>query len=151
MAETVSYLYDNSGSLATVMDSGSGVTTTYYYVTNLQGDVIAILDSTGTMVVNYHYDAYGVLLQTGGTMAATLGILNPLTYRGYVYDHGDKGTVLLSPEESPIHRPMQKHTSQHARSNPGVGGSFLPLFFGKAGKTGEILDLFLCPCYNQPK
>ena len=87
LAETVSYLYDNSGSLATVMDSGSGVTTTYYYVTNLQGDVIAILDSTGTMVVNYHYDAYGVLLQTGGTMAATLGILNPLTYRGYVYDH----------------------------------------------------------------
>ena len=61
--------------------------TTYYYVTNLQGDVIAILDSTGTVVVNYHYDAYGVLLQTGGTMAATLGTLNPLTYRGYVYDH----------------------------------------------------------------
>lgn len=61
--------------------------TTYYYVTNLQGDVVAILDSTGTMVVNYHYDAYGVLLQTGGTMASTLGTLNPLTYRGYVYDH----------------------------------------------------------------
>ena len=68
--------------------------TTYYYVTNLQGDVIAILDSTGAMVVNYHYDAYGVLLQIGGTMAATLGTLNPLTYRGYVYDH-DTGLYYL--------------------------------------------------------
>ena len=81
--EVVDFFYDGEGRPAYFTYNNA----TYYYVTNLQGDVIAILDSTGTMVVNYHYDAYGVLLQTGGTMAATLGTLNPLTYRGYVYDH----------------------------------------------------------------
>ena len=81
--QVLNFFYDGEGRPA-YFTYGSA---TYYYVTNLQGDVIAILDSTGTMVVNYHYDAYGVLLQTGGTMAATLGTLNPLTYRGYVYDH----------------------------------------------------------------
>ena len=81
--EVVDFFYDGEGRPAYLTYNN----TTYYYVTNLQGDVIAILDSSGTVVVNYHYDAYGVLLQTGGTMAATLGMLNPLTYRGYVYDH----------------------------------------------------------------
>ena len=60
--------------------------TTYFYVTNLQGDVIAILNTTGTAVVNYTYDAWGNVLSCTGTMAATLGADNPLRYRGYVYD-----------------------------------------------------------------
>ena len=59
---------------------------TYYYVTNLQGDVIAILDSSGAMVVEYTYDAWGKPLTTTGTMASALGMVNPLRYRGYVYD-----------------------------------------------------------------
>ena len=58
----------------------------YYYVTNLQGDVIAILDSTGAAVVQYSYDAWGRPLTTSGTMSDTLGVHNPLRYRGYVYD-----------------------------------------------------------------
>ena len=81
--QTLNFFYDGEGRPVYFTCEGG----TYYYVTNLQGDVIAILDSTGTVVVNYHYDAYGVLLQTGGTMASTLGTLNPLTYRGYVYDN----------------------------------------------------------------
>ena len=59
---------------------------TYYYATNIQGDVVAILDSTGAAVVTYTYDAWGNILTTTGTMASTLGIHNPLRYRGYVYD-----------------------------------------------------------------
>ncbi len=59
---------------------------TYYYVTNLQGDVIAILDSQGNTLVTYTYDAWGNLLSTTGAMAATLGVNNLLRYRGYVYD-----------------------------------------------------------------
>ena len=53
---------------------------------NLQGDIIAILDSTGTAVVNYTYDAWGTPTGTTGSMATTLGVLNPFRYRGYVYD-----------------------------------------------------------------
>jgi RHS repeat-associated protein len=37
-------------------------------------------------VVEYKYDAWGELLQTTGTLASTLGKLNPFRYRGYVYD-----------------------------------------------------------------
>lgn len=59
---------------------------TYYYVLNLQGDVVAILNSSGEQVVGYTYDAWGKLLTTTGSMASTLGLYNPLRYRGYVYD-----------------------------------------------------------------
>ena len=58
----------------------------YYYVTNARGDVIGILNSSGTEVVTYIYDAWGNILSTSGTMASTLGTHNPLRYRGYVYD-----------------------------------------------------------------
>jgi RHS repeat-associated protein len=37
-------------------------------------------------VVEYTYDAWGKLLTTTGSMASTLGVHNPLRYRGYVYD-----------------------------------------------------------------
>ena len=53
---------------------------------NLQGDIVAILDSAGTKVVEYKYDAWGKPISKTGTMAATLGKLNPFRYRGYVYD-----------------------------------------------------------------
>ena len=58
----------------------------YYYSTNLQGDVIGIADSTSALVVRYSYDAWGKLLSITGSMADTLGVQNPLRYRGYVYD-----------------------------------------------------------------
>ena len=59
---------------------------TYYYVKNAQGDVIAIVNSSGSAVVEYTYDAWGKLLTVTGSMASTLGSHNPLRYRGYVYD-----------------------------------------------------------------
>ena len=52
----------------------------------LQGDVIALIDSNGKKVVEYKYDAWGRRLSKTGTMASTLGTLNPFRYRGYVYD-----------------------------------------------------------------
>ena len=60
--------------------------TYYYYVTDLQGDVVAIVDTNKEIVVEYLYDAWGRLLETSGTKAADLGLHNPLRYRGYVYD-----------------------------------------------------------------
>ena len=64
-----------------------GDTTTYHYELNLQGDVIAILDSFGNRVVEYTYDAWGKILSISGSMKDTLGQANPLRYRGYVYDN----------------------------------------------------------------
>ena len=60
---------------------------TYYYVTNLQGDVIAILDSIGQKVVEYVYDAWGrICSPVNYSQLAGIAWLNPLRYRGYVYD-----------------------------------------------------------------
>lgn len=58
----------------------------YSYIKNLQGDIVAILDSTGTAVVNYVYDAWGRPISKTGSMAGTLGTVQPFRYRGYVYD-----------------------------------------------------------------
>ena len=44
------------------------------------------MNSAGTAVVEYTYDAWGKPLATTGSMANTLGLHNPLRYRGYVYD-----------------------------------------------------------------
>ena len=48
--------------------------------------MIALIDSNGKKVVEYKYDAWGRRLSKTGTMASTLGTLNPFRYRGYVYD-----------------------------------------------------------------
>ena len=60
--------------------------TRYYYVTNLQGDVVAILNGSGTAVVTYTYDAWGNILTTTDTSGIGLASKNPLRYRAYVYD-----------------------------------------------------------------
>ena len=79
---TLSFTYDAAGTPLAVQYNG----TTYYYKTNLQGDILGITDGSGTEVVTYVYNAWGVILACTGTMADTLGVLNPLRYRGYVYD-----------------------------------------------------------------
>ncbi len=97
-----SYTYTYNGSQLVQMTAGSNTLyftygadgpisvtwngTTYYYVTNLQGDVVAIVNSSGTEVARYTYDAWGNLIATYGCTAGTIGYLNPLRYRGYVYD-----------------------------------------------------------------
>lgn len=80
--QTLDFAYDADGLPMSVTCNGG----TYYYVTNLQGDVTDILDSSGTSVVTYTYNAWGNILTATGTMASTLGIANPLRYRGYYYD-----------------------------------------------------------------
>ena len=52
----------------------------------MQGDIIGIYDSTGTVVVRYTYDAWGKLISITGQLANTVGVKNPLRYRGYYYD-----------------------------------------------------------------
>ncbi len=61
--------------------------TTYYYALNIQGDVVGIYDEAGNPVVTYNWDnAWGYNPIPEGVMASTLGTLNPLRYRSYVYD-----------------------------------------------------------------
>ena len=76
------FTYDADGTPLTVTLNG----TLYYYVTNLQGDVVAITNAAGEKVVTYTYSAWGAPLSCTGSEQHYLGRLNPLRYRGYVYD-----------------------------------------------------------------
>ena len=65
----------------------------YYYIRNGQGDIIGILDSSGTQIVSYVYDSWGKLVSVTDASgndksgdASFIGNLNPFRYRGYYYD-----------------------------------------------------------------
>ena len=53
----------------------------YYYITNLQGDVIAIVDSSGGIVGTYEYDAWGAIVDIVDTDNSGIVDINPLRYR----------------------------------------------------------------------
>ena len=75
------YLYHGTGLIGF---KRNGVTYTYVY--NGLGDVMEILDKDGNAVVSYLYDAWGAPISITGPMASTLGVQNPIRYRGYYYD-----------------------------------------------------------------
>ena len=79
---TIKFVYDSSSSPIYMEYNG----VIYYYEENLQGDIVAILDANGNTVVEYSYDIWGKLLGITGELADTLGVSNPLRYRGYYYD-----------------------------------------------------------------
>jgi len=58
----------------------------YYYIRNVQGDIIGLFDKTGVQIVSYNYDTWGKLISTNGSLASTVGVKNPYRYRGYRYD-----------------------------------------------------------------
>ena len=78
---TLHFTYDEIGPMSVTYDGAE-----YFYLKNAQGDVTGLVNSSGTQVVAYTYDAWGNPLTTTGSMAGTLGKLNPFRYRGYVYD-----------------------------------------------------------------
>ena len=78
----IDFLYDETGSVYSIINDG----TQYYFVKNLQGDVIQIRSIYGTVVVEYTYDAWGNVLSITGMYADTLGVNNPIRYRGYYQD-----------------------------------------------------------------
>ena len=49
-------------------------------------NIVGIVNSSGVQVVEYSYDAWGRQVSITGSMASTVGRLNPFRYRGYVYD-----------------------------------------------------------------
>ncbi len=83
------YTYDESGTLSGLRVGSSE----YYYYRNGQGDIIGIIDGTGSIVVKYSYDAWGTPIAiTDGAgndvsgNASHIANINPFRYRGYYYD-----------------------------------------------------------------
>ena len=69
------FYYDAQGRVALVDFNG----TLYSYAHNLQGDIIGILDTSGNLVVEYKYDAWGkpIGITASNTLTTQLAELNP--------------------------------------------------------------------------
>lgn len=89
---TLNFSYSPDGRPLGVLFNG----TSYYYIYNLQGDVIGLYNYLGAVVVEYTYDSWGYLIDISGSLASTLGKLNPFRYRGYIYDEETGFYWLLS-------------------------------------------------------
>ena len=74
--------YDSTGDVIGFTRTANGTDTEYFYVKNLQGDILKVISATGTEAAAYSYDAWGKLLTSAGDLAE----VNPLRYRGYFYD-----------------------------------------------------------------
>ena len=86
------YLYDASGSPIGMMyrteSYAVGTFDIFWFEKNLQGDIVAVYNESGTKIVTYNYfDAWGnhglTYINGGDTSGAQY---NPFRYRGYYYD-----------------------------------------------------------------
>ena len=83
--KSLEFVYDDGNQPFAMIYKHGSEAELYYYLVNAQGDVAAILDSSGTMVASYNYGAWGSCTVYNSSDAA-IGDLNPLRYRGYYYD-----------------------------------------------------------------
>jgi RHS repeat-associated protein len=75
-------LYDNEESVCGIMYDGA----LYYFLKNLQGDIIAITNQNGVTLARYAYDAWGACTITEDNSNCNIATINPFRYRGYYYD-----------------------------------------------------------------
>ena len=87
-ANTARFIYDSFGEpRGFILNSSSA----YLYMKNGQGDITAIVDESGEILVRYTYNAWGAvefIVPFGIDPAVTtvLATVSPFTYRGYCYD-----------------------------------------------------------------
>ena len=87
LTAVLDFVYDESGKPFALKYSTNGTSfETYYYVLNLQGDVVKLIHYIPGFeyesVATYEYDAWGNIVSSSGRLAE----INPLRYRGYYYD-----------------------------------------------------------------
>ena len=83
-SDGLEFIYDASGVAGVIYNNA-----TYLYRKDVQGNITALLDKDGKVVVEYKYDAWGnhaILDGNGNDLASGVGVLNPFRYRSYYYD-----------------------------------------------------------------
>ena len=113
--DTMRFFYDAQGKVAQVNFNGS----VYGYVRNLQGDIVGMLDNSGSLVVEYKYNAWGRAISTVGTLTTTVGKYNLFRYRGYNYDEETGLYYLRSRYYNPV---MERFVNADTRVN-GIGSA----------------------------
>ena len=88
----VYYIRDEEGNLIGFKYNN----TIYYYIKNMQEDIIGLTDSSYNLVCSYEYDSWGKLISIKGddnniiTNSSHIGYINPFRYRSYYYDNETK-------------------------------------------------------------
>ena len=101
-SQYIEYFYDASGSPYALNYYNGSTSTKYYFVKNIEGDVLELRTGTNTLVARYIYDGWGKLLEvrdaSGNAITSSTHIanLNSLRYRGYFYDTETKLYYLQS-------------------------------------------------------
>lgn len=72
------YTYDADNSLISM----NYLNNEYFYIKNMQGDIIRMVDKDGETVAEYRYDAWGNIVYRSGLVSD----INPYRYRGYRFD-----------------------------------------------------------------
>ena len=85
------YIYDSEGLPLGMQYHGANyaanVWDVFWYERNIFGDVIAVYDETGDLLISYVYDAYGIAsVQEHNNGFSTRAYYNPMRYRGYYFD-----------------------------------------------------------------
>ena len=75
-------LYDNEENVCGIQFNSCN----FYFLKNLQGDVIAITNEDGNTVARYTYDAWGVCSISVDSSNCDIASINPFRYRCYYYD-----------------------------------------------------------------
>ena len=105
LTAVLDFIYDESGKPFALKYSTNGTSfKTYYYVLNLQGDVVKLIHYIPGFeyesVATYEYDAWGNIVSSSGRLAE----INPLRYRGYYYDNETGFYYLQSRYYDPANR-----------------------------------------------
>ena len=105
LTAVLDFVYDESGKPFALKYSTNGTSfQTYYYVMNLQGDVVKLIHYIPGFeyesVATYEYDAWGNIVSSSGRLAE----INPLRYRGYYYDNETGFYYLQSRYYDPANR-----------------------------------------------
>ena len=104
LTAVLDFVYDDAGRPFALRYSTNGTSfQTYYYVLNLQGDVVKLIHYIPGFeyesVATYEYDAWGNVSSSG-----RLAEINPLRYRGYYYDNETGFYYLQSRYYDPANR-----------------------------------------------
>lgn len=122
------------------LPSGSATWQMYIYDKNLQGDIVAVYNTSGTKLVSYKYDAWGnctVSYLNGG--ASTAAANNPFRYRGYYYD-SEIGLYYLQSRyyDATVGRFLNADTPEQAVVSVGV--FYINIFSYCSNKVTNNLD-----------
>ena len=126
---TLKFLYNN-GEAAGFSYNGAD----YYYGKDSFGVIRYLYNTSGEVVTTYTYDAWGTVLSVTGTLAETVGTVNPVRYKSYYLD-SETGWYYL----------------QSRYYDPAVGRFLNADIVELLGASGSVIsyNLFVY-CYNNP-